>query len=96
MSDKEAWLNTDEYLNIAVSIAVLITTVNNVLVFIVADKILEAPLLVILLLLLVPPLLGQLEDERVVPDPRQLLDVIEQSSLLSAFKLSFVRDLTKW
>ena len=90
------WLNTDEYLNITIGITVLITTVNNVLVFIVADKILEAPLLVILLLLLVPPLLGQLEDEGVVPDPRQLLDVIEQSSLLSAFKLSFVRDLTKW
>ena len=82
-------------LNITVSITVLISTVNDVIIFIITDEILETPLLVILLLLLVFSLLGQLEDEGVVPDPRQLLDVIEQPSLFSAFKLSFVRDLTK-
>ena len=95
MSGEITWFNRDEYLNITVSIAVFITTVDNVIILIIADKVLEASLLIILLLLLITPLLGQLQDEGVVPDPRQLLDIIEQASLLSSFQLSFVRDLTK-
>ena len=72
------------YLNITISITLLIATVNDVLI-IIADKVLKAPLLIILVLFLVPPLLCQLQYEGVIPDPRKLLHIIEQSSLFPAY-----------
>ena len=40
--------------------------------------------------------LGQDEDVRMVPDPAQVLDVIEEAALLSSLKLSVSTNLTRF
>ena len=84
-----------DYLNITIIVTVLIATIKFFFIRIIIDKVFQTSLLIIILVILfIFPLLGKFQDERMVPDSGKLLNIVEQSALLTSLQLSFIGYLT--